>query len=394
MNQSADCLQQKLWSKEFMLVILANFLVFTSMYMLLPTLPLYAQFIGGSQSMAGLIVGIFTLAAVVFRPLFGNMLDQIGRKRVLLLGVGIFAVTTASYHATSLIIILLAVRLLQGVGWGATTTATGTIASDVIPPARRAEGMGYFGMASTVAMSIGPAWGLALTSHSSYSMLFTLATVLSLLCLGASWLINYEQKNPVSLPTDRKGVIIEKTAVVPSVVLLFVSLTYGGIVTFLPGYAAYRGITDIGLFFTTFAISLLVTRPFMGKAADRLGFSAILLPGMLLLGAALQVLVHATTLPQFLVAAVLYGLGFGSVQPILNAITIALAPPQRRGAANATFMSAMDTGIGLGAIIWGMVAERLGFSYIYGYSTVLIAISLGCYLLLLHRKLSPKTPAE
>lgn len=388
MNKSSE--PQKLWSKEFALVILVNFLVFTSMYMLLPTLPLYAQFIGGSQSMAGLIVGIFTLAAVAFRPWFGNKLDHIGRKSILLLGIVIFAITTACYHWTSMIIVLLAVRLLQGVGWSATTTATGTIASDVIPAARRAEGMAYFGMASTIAMSIGPAWGLYLTSHSSYNMLFTLATLLACLCLVTAWFINYEQHLRSPQPAARKGVIIEKTAVIPSLVLLCVSLTYGGIVTFLPGYAAFRGITDIGLFFTTFAISLLLTRPFMGKAADKMGFSLILLPGMVLLGMALVVLIYATSLSGFLAAAVLYGLGFGSVQPILNAITITLAPTERRGAANATFMTAMDTGIGLGAIVWGIVAERLGFTYIFGFSSLSILLAFVLYLALLHKKLPAK----
>ncbi|MEG6585287.1 MFS transporter [Dendrosporobacter sp. 1207_IL3150] len=383
-------LEQKLWTKDFLLVILANFLVFTSMYMLLPTLPLYAQYIGGSQSMAGLIVGAFTLAAVLFRPWFGNMLDSTGRKNVLMLGVAIFTLTTAAYSISSIIVILLSVRLLQGIGWGATTTATGTIASDVIPPARRSEGMAYFGMASTIAMSVGPALGLYLTSHSSYTVLFMLATILSLLCFVTAVFINYEKPAKTINKSVIKGVIIEKTAVIPSLILLVIALTYGGIITFLPAYAAYRGVSDIGIFFTTFALSLLITRPLMGKAGDRYGFSVVLLPGMLFLGAALIQLITASSLADFLIAAVFYGFGFGAVQPILNAITITLAPPERRGAATATFMSAMDTGIGVGAIIWGLVAEKFGFTYIFSGSTFLIIVALILYIFLLHSKLSQK----
>nr|WP_092070378.1 MFS transporter [Dendrosporobacter quercicolus]NSL48224.1 MFS transporter [Dendrosporobacter quercicolus DSM 1736]SDM09693.1 Predicted arabinose efflux permease, MFS family [Dendrosporobacter quercicolus] len=377
----------KLWSKDFLLVIAVNFLVFTAMYMLLPTLPLYAQDMSGSQSMAGLIVGIFTLAAVAFRPWFGNLLDHTGRKNILLAGMAIFAVTTAAYSGTTLIIVLLAIRLLQGIGWSATTTATGTIASDVIPAARRAEGMAYFGMASTAAMSVGPAWGLYLTAQSGYSSLFALAAGLAALGLATACLIKGEHPAPGIGKTARRGVMIEKTAVPPSLVLLLVSFTYGGILTFLPAYAAFRGVADSGVFFTTFALALLLTRPLMGRSADKFGFSAVLLPGMLLLAAALLVLLFATSLTGFLIAAVLYGLGFGSVQPILNAIAITLTRPERRGAANATFMSAMDTGIGLGAIIWGVVAEKLGFTYIYGCSAALILLALGLYLILLHKRL-------
>lgn len=388
MNQTTAT--PKLWSKDFRLVIAVNFLVFTSMYMLLPTLPLYAQDISGRQSMAGLIVGIFTLAAVVIRPWIGNLLDNTGRKNILLCGIAIFAVTTAAYSQISLIIVLLAVRLFQGIGWGATTTATGTIASDVIPPERRAEGMAYFGMASTVAMSVGPAWGLYLIGDFGYASLFSLAAGLTILGMAAAWPINYEHRIPVAEKPALRRIIIEKTAVIPSLVLLFVALTYGGIVTFLPAYAAFREITDIGMFFTTFALALLLTRPLMGRAADKFSFSAVLLPGMVLLAAALLVLLSAASLTGFLLAAVLYGLGFGAVQPVLNAITVTLSPPDRRGAANATFMSAMDTGIGLGAILWGFVAEQFGFTYIYGCSALFICLALGLYLALLHKKLPEK----
>jgi len=378
-----------IWNKTFFLILSVSFLMFMSMYMLLPTLPLYAQTIGGNETVAGTIVGIFTLSAVLVRPWFGNLLDRKGRKVILVIGIGIFLVSVLAYNLAFSIMILLALRMLHGIGWGASTTATGTMASDVIPAARRAEGMGYYGIAATIAMSLGPALGLYLVKYSSYSVLFTGAAILAALGLAGSFLINYEtprhpEKAKASLG---KGVILEKTAIAPALVLFFITLTYGGIITFLPSYAGSRGVENIGVFFTVYALVLLVGRPIIGKLADRYGARKFLVPGILLIASALLLLALATSLPMFLLVGIVYGLGFGTVQPILNALVISLAPPERRGAANATFAVAMDMGIGLGAVSLGFLAQQMGYVYMYGSSAIFALLALIMYFAILRQKL-------
>lgn len=121
---------------------------------------------------------------------------------------------------------------------------------------------------------------------------------------------------------------MEKTAIAPSLVLFFITLTYGGIVTFLPSYADHKGVENIGLFFTVYALVLLLSRPIIGKLADWYGVRKFLVTGILLIALALLFLSIASSLPIFLLVAVLYGLGFGTVQPILNALVISLSPPE------------------------------------------------------------------
>ena len=380
----------QIWNKTFFLILFVSFLMFLSMYMLLPTLPLYAQSIGGNETVAGTIVGIFTLSAVLVRPWFGNLLDQRGRKLILIIGVSIFLVSVLAYNLAFSIITLLVLRVVHGIGWGASTTATGTMASDVIPAVRRAEGMGYYGIAATVAMSLGPALGLYLVKYSSYSVLFTGAALLAALGLAGSFFINYEipRKNrPEAKKTPVKGVILEKNAIPPALVLFFITLSYGGIVTFLPSYANYRGVENIGIFFTVYALVLLFSRPIIGKLADRYGVRKFLVPGILSIAAALFLLTKASSLPMFLLVGVVYGLGFGTVQPILNALVISLSPPERRGAANATFAVAMDLGIGLGAVTLGFLAQKMGYVYMYGSSVIFALLALVMYYAFLRKKL-------
>jgi len=380
----------RIWNKTFFLILVVSFLMFLSMYILLPTLPLYAQTLGGNETVAGTIVGIFTLSAVLIRPWIGNLLDRKGRKVILLIGVGIFLISVLAYNLAFSIVTLLALRAVHGIGWGASTTATGTMASDIIPAVRRAEGMGYYGIAATIAMSLGPALGLYLVEYSNYSVLFTGAAILAALGLAGSFFINYEPPRKNLKGAEAllvKGVILEKTAIPPALVLFFITLTYGGIVSFLPSYANYRGVENIGIFFTVYALVLLFGRPIIGKLADRYGARKFLVPGILLMAAALLLLVKASSLPMFLLVGVVYGLGFGTVQPILNALVISLSPPERRGAANATFAVAMDLGIGLGAITLGFLAQKMGYVYMYGSSAIFALLALVMYFAFLRNKL-------
>lgn len=157
MQKDGSDVKASLWTRPFILIILVNFMMFSSMYVLLPTLPVYAQRIGGNETVAGLIVGLFTISAVVMRPISGNLLDRKGRKVLLNAGILIFLFSALAYNLASVILVLLALRVVHGAGWGVMTTAAGTIASDIIPAPRRGEGMGYYGVSSTVAMSLGPA---------------------------------------------------------------------------------------------------------------------------------------------------------------------------------------------------------------------------------------------
>ncbi|WP_418790869.1 MFS transporter [Phosphitispora sp. TUW77] len=396
MNSDKSAVQPDIWTRPFMLIVLVNFLMFTSMYVLLPTLPVYAKSIGGSETVAGLIVGLFTFAAVLVRPFSGSLLDSKGRKAVMIAGIAIFIVSAVSFTWAYLVWMLLALRIVHGLGWGVTTTASGTVASDIIPAARRGEGMGYYGMSSTIAMSIGPALGLAIINNYSFKLLFLVSALFAVAGLLIGLFINYdgisgkmgEGSTEVAGGTKTKGVLFEKSSVPPSLVMFFASLSYGGIVTFMKPYADFRGIENIGPFFTVYALVLLFSRPVMGRMADKYGAGRLLVPGILFIATALLILMNASSMTGFLLAAILYSIGFGAVHPILSALVISFVVPERRGAANATFASAMDMGIGLGAVILGAISERAGYSLMYGSSTVFALLALVVYFAILRPRLA------
>lgn len=150
---------------------------------------------------------------------------------------------------------------------------------------------------------------------------------------------------------------------------------------FLPPFARERGVKDIGIFFTVIALAMICTRMTTGRIADRYGTAKVLFPGMVLLGIALFILSIAASLPVFLLAALFYGLGYGTVQPALNSLAISLASSERKGTANATFMSAQDLGGIIGSVIWGMIAQKYGYPPIYSVSSLIMVIAFVGYVM-------------
>ncbi|TRM10881.1 MFS transporter [Lentibacillus cibarius] len=375
--------QDKIWSRDFVFICLANFFIFLGFQMTLPTLPLFVEELGGSDQQIGLIVGIFTFSALLLRPYAGHALESKGRAFVYMTGLSIFVLSVGSYAFISVIALLFVMRIVQGVGWGLSTTATGTIATDLIPPKRRGEGMGYFGLSGNLALAFGPTLGLTLTGHISFTSLFLICATMGLTAFILSSRIRYKKvEQSEHKTTTVKFDIFEKSAVRPSALLFFVTVTFGGIASFLPIYAEKSGVAGIEFYFLVYALFLMISRLFSGKLYDRKGHLYVFPPGTVLIFCAMLLLSWLPNTGVMLLAAALYGLGFGAVQPTLQAWAVNDAPDNRRGMANATFFSCFDLGVGIGAMSFGQIASMFGYGMIYltASGSVFLSILLYFYL--------------
>jgi len=391
---STASIPDKIWTRDFILICLANFFIFLGFQMTLPTLPLFVKELGGSDQLIGVIVGIFTFSALLFRPYAGHSLESKGRKFVYMLGLIIFVVSVGSYAFIISITLLIIMRIAQGIGWGFSTTATGTIATDLIPPKRRGEGMGYFGLSGNLALAFGPALGLTLVDVISFTQLFLICSASGFVAVLLSSKIRYKQveKSPHKTVTVKFD-IFEKTAVQPSVLLFFITVTFGGITSFLPLYAAQKGISGIETYFLVYAIFLMISRTFAGKIYDKRGHVYVFLPGTIMIFFAMLLLSWLPSTFGMLFAAGLYGLGFGSVQPALQAWAVDKAPDNRKGMANATFFSFFDLGVGIGAMGFGVLAGMFGYHAIYLTAAGSVTLSILLYIYLLVRTVQRKPAA-
>lgn len=363
---------ERLWTKSFVLMTAGMLFLFIAFYSLLPTLPQFIKQIGGTEAQVGLATGAFMLSAVIFRPLVGGLLDRFGRRPFILWGLLLFALAMYMYNWVGGIVVLMGLRILHGMSWAFSTTAIITATTDMIPAARRGEGMGWFSMAMTLAMAIGPMFGIWVAQNLSYHALFLFAVGLS----AVSLLLTFGAKMPFRPQSvGRRIELFEKSVLPVTVSVFFLYIAYGGITAFVALFADSIQVNS-GAFFLAYAATLALIRPIAGKLSDRHGETFVIVPALVITILALIVLSFATGLFGVLVSAVLYGIGFGSAQPALQAATIRLARPDRKGVANASLLTATDLGIGMGAIMLGWVSQYTSYQVLFTVSAVSVAISL------------------
>jgi MFS family permease len=172
-----------------------------------------------------------------------------------------------------------------------------------------------------------------------------------------------------------------------SLVFLFVIIPYGAIMAFIAAYGLEQGVTQIGLYFTVFAIALFVVRLVIGRISDKHGVTVAFVPAIIAMASGLVVLWWADSLPIFLLSAVLFGLGFGVALPLLQATAYSFAPPERRGAASATFFATADIAYGVGAILLGLALSLFDHRIAFAGLAIFIVLALVSFLTVLRPRL-------
>lgn len=356
----------KLWTKDFILFCLSYLLMAAGFYFLLPTLPMFVtEVLGEDKTKIGYIIGLYALSALLIRPFSGYAFDTLGRRKIYLMSMAGFALATFLYSYASTFLLLLLLRLLHGLAWGMVTTGGGTIPADLVPARRRGEGIGYFGLAITLSMALGPMVGLWILGDNNFSMLFYATFGVTMASLILAYMVKYPKiaqnnKNTKQegKSTAKKGQMFEAKASHASVVVFLFGFAYTGIFAFGAVYATETGVGHSGLFFLLLAIGVSISRPSAGRLMDKKGPQQIMLLSFLL-GFIGFLLLSATghSLVIYLAAGFVIGLGCGSVIPTLQTMVMNMVLPERRGVANATYYAAVDLGIGLGAIALGYIAN-------------------------------------
>lgn len=248
--------------------------------------------------------------------------------------------------------------------------------------------MGWFGVATTAAMAVGPMIGIWIIDNRSFRDLFILAAGLSAVAL----LLAVSTRTAFQPKAAQRLELFDRATLPVTVTLFFLTVSYGGVMTFLPLFAQSIEV-NAGTFFLVFAVTLTLTRPFAGKLSDRLGESIVIMTSLFITIAALIVLMLTNGWTGVIASAVLYGIGFGSAQPALQAAILRITQPERRGVATASFMTAFDLGIGLGSIALGWISQRAGYEVLFAVCAASVAVSLIIFAILARRLLPRRQPA-
>ncbi len=373
--------QDRIFSAPFILLCSSSFLFFASFGMILPELPAYLTSLGGADY-KGYIISLFTLAAAISRPFSGKLTDTIGRTPVIFFGIFVSFLMGLLYPILLTVNGFLLLRFLHGFSTGFTPTGTSAYLADIVPIERRGEAMGLLGLISNIGTAFGPALGSELANNFSTQIMFycasgfALASMLLLLQLPET--LSERQAFRLRHLYVKWNEIIEARVLLPSLIMVLSIFSFGAVLTIVPDYSEYLGMSNKGIFFTAYTATSLLVRFLAGKISDKLGREIVVKWALLALILSMIYLANAPNAFHFLAAAGLFGIAAGMYAPTLFAWTIDLSREAYRGRALATLYIALEIGIGSGAVVAGLVyenkSERLGYPFFI--SAVLAGIAL------------------
>jgi len=384
----------RLFNKGYVLFVILQTVNFILFYMSYPIIPQYAENNGIELSLIGIIAGAGTFGALFARPFAGFCMDHINKKRCMIVSMLLCGITTIALPYNTSVVYLSVVRIIYGASFAFSSIAMTSCATDFVPKNRTGEGIGYIGLGIAVAAAIGPGIGLGISDKSGFAFLFI---VIGLVCILCSIIIlflkmNNESKKDVHGKISINSFISFKALTLAVFVIPF-SFAAGFVSSFIAIVAKNRGISNITIFFTVYAVAMIVLKPLSGRIMDRKGIVAIMVPSFICAALGTVLIAHGHTLIIMIMAAVFLAFGQGAGQPSLQAQCINIVDSSRRGVAISTYYLGLDFGNMLGNVCGSGIAAKVGYEGAFLFCTVFLIISL-LFFLIVQKKNTTEIPPK
>lgn len=369
---------EPLFTRRFFGLWLFAFITFFAAFQLLPAVPFRIMAIGGSKAQAGWFLSVYAFASALSAPLMGNLADHIGRKRMLMTASLLFIAFSLLYGVIRVVPLLLVIAVVHGSLWSGLVSSASAIMSEFIPESRRNEGLAYWGLASTAAIALAPAAGLTIYEHFGWVVLcFELAGLALLTFAWASRLPVVHETMP-SAHSLREAWDVK--TIRPALSLSVICFGYGGVTSYVAILSRERGIRPESLYFTVFALSIVVVRVLTSRIGDRLGPKTMLYPSYAAIPISFALLSIASKPWQFVVSATLFGIGMGGAYPAFANFLLTNTDPKRRARTFGSIILAFDTGIAFGSLGIGAIGQRYSLGTAFAVAALLSCLAIPIFM--------------
>ncbi len=366
----------KLWTWGYLNVCIANFLMACSFNLLMPSIPLYiTEKLGVPQTKTGIVLASYAIAILIIRPFSGYIVDLYSRKKILLISFICYVAIFIGYFYATAILIFVIVRFMHGIMWGLSTVSSSTLAIDLVPSERRAEGIGYYGTFMNVAMAIGPFIAIHIYQTYDFQTLLYCAIFMGILGIIAVMLIKAPQRPKV----ERQKLSFDRFFLIPAWPIflnqLLPSFAWGTIGPFVAQYGKEISIPNAGIFFLFWAGGIIVSRIFAGKMVDRGYIHLVNTSSMLIVAVSFCGFALIHNIEAFCIAGLFIGIGFGMMFPALQTLYINMAENSQRGTANSTYLVGFDLGLAMGMLVGGYISGIYSFEVLFLVASALCILS-------------------
>lgn len=384
---------QKLWNRSYIFVLIVSTLTSYSFYMTATIMSKYLVSLGLAITLAGMVVGLFSITSLVCRPFIGFLADRMNNIRLLIISCILQSIGLFGFAFTSYMPLIVLFRIINGVGFAICGTVQVALIVHFIPPNMTGEGIGYIGISQLIGSACAPAAGLAVADWmGGMNYTFIAAAILPLIAM--LMLMTMFGIEPPKKEAAKKNIrfrdIFEPKALYFTLPYSTFSFVNGIIASYLVMFADEKGIGSISIYFTMYAVCLFLDRPFSGKLMDKKGMKYPVIPGMLLTALSMFLLGFCGSLPMIMLTGVLRAIGQGAAQPSLQAGCINYVGRDRSGVATSTYYLGGDIGQGIGPMIGGFILESVigitGYQVTFSFCGVLILIALVYFIIACRKK--------
>jgi MFS family permease len=370
-----------------------NFLIYLVFFLLMVIMASYAvDKYHATTGTGGLVSGIFIIGILIGRLGTGRIIEDVGSRRVLVIGTLLYIITSTLYFAAINLPLLILMRFLHGFAFGVANTATGTIAAQIIPRGRHGEGIGYYSMSQILATALGPYLGIVLSQRVDFKMIFLIASLVAAISFAISFVVSqpsYKPPKQVKTKTVKQFQIsefLEFRAIPISIIVLIVGFGYSVVLSFLSLYSRQLCLEEAAsFFFLIYAIVVIFSRPFSGRLLDARGANFVVYPCILFFSIGMLVLSQATYGITLLLSGAIIGLGYGNFLSCGQAISVKSTSPNRFGLATATYYMFLDIGFGVGPYLFGSLVPVTGYRGLY-FVMAMVILSTTLLYYFLYRK--------
>lgn len=363
-------------SARFALTTGAAFAYFLVVGMLIPALPRYVEDeLGGSSVAVGVAVGAYGLTAALVRPFVGLAGDRWGRRVLVIGGSLIAAVSLLGYAAADSLGLLVAARLVTGIGAAAAFVGAATAAQDMAPPDRQAAAASYFSVAIYGGQGLGPVLSEVLRTGPGFGAIWGVGIALAVGAAVLGWWVP-DGRVPGAAPP--KLTLYHRAALVPGSVLMLSVVGIAGFTSFVALHLEDLGTGNAGPLFLLYSAIVLTVRLVAPGLADRRGRKAVGMLGIVLIAAGLALVAAVPATGVVYAGTVVLALGASLQYPALMSLCMEAAPAAERSRAMSSMSLSFDMGFTFGVPLLGVVAELSGYrgAFLAGAVSAAVAWSL------------------
>ncbi len=378
---------EKLWNRNYIKVMITNFTLFFSFYLLTPLLPLYlSETFTTTKDTIGLVLSGYTLMALIFRSFSGFMVDNFPRKKVLLVCLCVYSLVFTSYLVAGSLLLFAIFRTIHGGPFGASAVANNTVAIDVLPRSRRSEGIGLYGLSNNIASAIAPTIGIFLYKYvHDFDILFCISFIVA--GIGFTFASTIKMPSKEESVAPKRAISLDSFFLVRGWMLALNMVYFGYCWGVLSNYLAIYGKEQLGItngtgiFFLILSSGLILSRLASSKSLREGNYTNNASMGIILSTIGYTLFIAWPTMVGYYVSALFIGLGNGRMWPAFQNMILAIAHSNERGTANSTILTSWDLGLGLGILFGGTIAEYFGYSITFWVTVCVHATGLLLFLL-------------